>query len=165
METMQSEPRQCARALLLTPEQRVLLMRIDTSRRVFWITPGGGLQPGESDLDGLRRELREEIGTADVQIGPLIWTRETVIHMDADPDSPVRFYQSERFYLIQTRQFTPTADNMPAEAERDWFSGFAWMNVADIDAAEEQILPARLSTHLSELVSHGAPTVPIDVSG
>ena len=56
------EERRAVRAVLLTPERDVLLMRIHPpdSQEHFWITPGGGLQPGENVEDGLRRELRKD---------------------------------------------------------------------------------------------------------
>ncbi|HSB38486.1 MAG TPA: hypothetical protein VLD13_05300 [Gaiellaceae bacterium] len=35
-----------------------------------------GLDPGESDADGLRRELAEELVLDDFELGPLLWRRE-----------------------------------------------------------------------------------------
>lgn len=53
--------RHAIRAILLTPQLEVLLMRIQPPEggEGFWITPGGGLEPDESAEAGLRRELRE----------------------------------------------------------------------------------------------------------
>src|SRR6266849_6547160 len=54
--------RYAVRAVLLTPQEEILLMRIHGpgSGKRWWITPGGGLEPGESVEQGFRRELREE---------------------------------------------------------------------------------------------------------
>ena len=42
--------REAIRAILLTPEQDVLLLRIRPPQGgdAFWITPGGGLESGET---------------------------------------------------------------------------------------------------------------------
>lgn len=49
-----------ARALVIDHEDRILLLRVlvDDGASV-WITPGGGIEPGESPLEALERELVE----------------------------------------------------------------------------------------------------------
>ena len=57
--------RESARVILLDGQDRVLLLRwVHPSRDdgVWWITPGGGLEPGEDHRAGAVRELHEEIG-------------------------------------------------------------------------------------------------------
>ena len=69
--------RHAARVLLFDQNDRVLLIRgrEPGNPATFWFTPGGGLDPGEDDLDGARRELREETGLTEVDFGPLVWVR------------------------------------------------------------------------------------------
>ncbi|WP_456249245.1 NUDIX domain-containing protein [Longispora urticae] len=60
--------RRAARAVLYDDEGKLLLIRRTKSNRpVYFTTPGGGIEPGDSSpVDALRRELREELGaTAD----------------------------------------------------------------------------------------------------
>ena len=56
--------REAIRAILLTPEHEILLLRIRAPGRdeCFWIAPGGGAEPGETLDAALQRELREELG-------------------------------------------------------------------------------------------------------
>jgi len=65
--------RQGVRALLFDDAGRVLLFRYGNEYSMWWITPGGGQLPGESDEQTLRRELREECGLVELEIGPLLW--------------------------------------------------------------------------------------------
>jgi ADP-ribose pyrophosphatase YjhB (NUDIX family) len=62
--------RHSARALLLDGDGLVLFRREVRGRPTYWITPGGGVEPGDVDLEGtLRRELREELGA---EVGPVV---------------------------------------------------------------------------------------------
>ena len=54
-----SETIRIAAAIILDSDGRVLLVRKRGS--AFFMQPGGKHEPGESDLDALRRELREEL--------------------------------------------------------------------------------------------------------
>ena len=58
--------------------QEILLLRIRPPQggAAFWITPGGGLDTGETAESGLRRELKEELGLEHFVMGPLVWRRQ-----------------------------------------------------------------------------------------
>lgn len=51
------------------------LKGIDGTARGFWCTAGGGLEPGESLREGVRRELVEETGVTPV-IGKLLFVQQ-----------------------------------------------------------------------------------------
>ena len=68
--------RRASRVLLMGPEQQLLLFLARDSSRPghhWWVTPGGGLQIGESFEEAASRELHEETGLR-VPIGQWVWT-------------------------------------------------------------------------------------------
>jgi nucleoside triphosphatase len=66
------EPRLRVSAILRW-QDRVLLCRQEKPGREYWLLTGGGVDSGETLIEALRRELREELGIeADVQFeGPV----------------------------------------------------------------------------------------------
>jgi 8-oxo-dGTP diphosphatase len=61
---MGAEPRIRVSALLRW-QGRILLIRHEKPGKEYWLLPGGGVNSGESLVDGLRRELAEELGIED----------------------------------------------------------------------------------------------------
>jgi 8-oxo-dGTP diphosphatase len=61
---MATEPRIRVSAILRWSE-RILLCRHEKGERSYWLLPGGGVNSGESLVDALHRELREEVGVED----------------------------------------------------------------------------------------------------
>ena len=61
---MSTEPRIRVSALLRW-QGRILLIRHEKPGKEYWLLPGGGVNSGESLVDALRRELREEVGIED----------------------------------------------------------------------------------------------------
>jgi 8-oxo-dGTP pyrophosphatase MutT (NUDIX family) len=76
MKDVPPEARPVARVLLAGPAQMLLLLHAEdpVGGKRWWVTPGGGLDPGETFEEAARRELREETGM-DLSIGRWVWTR------------------------------------------------------------------------------------------
>lgn len=61
--------RNTARAILLDGDEIVLIRRTRENRPPYWVTPGGGVEEHDADLEAtLRRELDEELGAT---VGPV----------------------------------------------------------------------------------------------
>ena len=74
--------RETARVLLLDSQNRIFLLKTHFDPEVQleprWITPGGGIDPGETVLAAAIRELAEETGlqVTPEQLGEQIWQTE-----------------------------------------------------------------------------------------
>lgn len=71
-----------AAAILIRGDGRVLLAQRlpGTPYPGFWEFPGGKLEPGESAVDALRRELDEELGVAPIRVAPWLTRRYAYSH-------------------------------------------------------------------------------------
>ena len=145
---------------MMTRDQRVLLMRVQepVSGNEFWVTPGGGLEPGESDVDALRREVSEETGANEISPGQLVWTRQCDFTWDNRDYS-----QKEYFYQVQTDRFEPVMDGNPAPGEASAFREFRWWSIEDIGRSEETFSPRDLHSLLESLTRNGPPDEPFDM--
>jgi TDG/mug DNA glycosylase family protein len=147
--------RQAVRALVLDRSGRTLLVRWPRpGGSPFWVTPGGGIEPGESDTEALSRELDEEVGAGDLAIGPCLWTREFTF-----PWRDSWYAQRERHYLVRAEP----ADLTIADTIDDVVTEHRWWTADEIAASDELFAPARLAELLRDLATHGPPRTAIDV--
>ncbi len=90
----QRPARPAARVVLLDAENRVLLFHtVDpfVPDVVTWVTPGGGVEPGEELVEAARRELREETGYEADE-----WHSLGAVH-----SAPHRMRKTEHCYLAR----------------------------------------------------------------
>ena len=111
--------RPSVRGLVVDEEGRTLLFRYGNEYGMWWVTPGGGQEPGESDEQTLRRELREECGLRDFELGPLLWTFEI-----RGLEEPGHGGATHRTYLVRVPAFenAPELDpGLEGSHEQRWF--------------------------------------------
>jgi 8-oxo-dGTP pyrophosphatase MutT (NUDIX family) len=142
--------RVAARVLLVDDEERLLLMRCEDPARPgdhYWVTPGGGLDDGETASDAVRRELFEETGlriTAE-QLGPPVH-REVSYFSYRERD----YAQQQTFFLVRVPNWEPDTSGFD-EDEVGTVSELRWWFVNDLHSTGERIFPADLVEVLERL--------------
>ncbi|WOX21830.1 NUDIX hydrolase [Streptomyces solicathayae] len=153
-----AEVRQVARVVLLDPDDRILLMHgfePDDPAQTWWFTPGGGLEGEESREAAALRELAEETGITDVDLGPVLWQRVCSFPFDGR-----RWHQDEWFYLARTSQTTVSPGGL-TELEARSTKGLRWWTSAELSAARETVYPTKLAELLRTLLDEGPPSTPV----
>ena len=154
--------RQAVRAVLTTPDHDILLVRIEFPTETVWVLPGGGLDPGEDHLTALHRELHEEVGLVDMNIGPHVWTREQIVEfVDGDYDG-----QRDQYHHVPvTRRFDPVPAMSWEQLRSERMHELRWWTIEQIDAATSsgvRFAPGRLGEFVRRLAVDGPPAQPID---
>ena len=148
--------RNAVRAILLTPEERILLMRIRLPGvGPFWIAPGGGIEPAETVDQALRRELREELGLTHFEIGPVLWRRQHTFNWKGD-----RLCQREVYHAVHTHYFEP---RMSDDVENAVLDEFRWWSVTDLANTTERLTPLSLAAIVNSYLRSGPPVEPLSI--
>jgi double-stranded uracil-DNA glycosylase len=107
--------RETVRAAVVDERGRTLLLRYGDDYGQWWTTPGGGREEGESDEQTLRRELEEEVGLVDFELGSLLWELRGWTREEIGFGS---FFS--RAYLVRVDRFEPP--HLTEGQEVRWFS-------------------------------------------
>lgn len=154
--------RHSVRALILDEDDRLLLCRFaipEPAGTVVWAAPGGGIEPGETPLAALRRELLEEVGLAVSDDPPHVWHQEVVAPGHAAGyDGVVNDY-----FLVRTAGFEPRGTLSDAELAAENISGLEWWHPSDVARYDGPDLfsPRDLATPLTALITSGVPAGPV----
>jgi ADP-ribose pyrophosphatase YjhB (NUDIX family) len=110
---------------------RVLLCRQEKPGKQYWLLPGGGVDGGETLMEALRRELREELGIA----------------VDAQFEGPVAIVDS-----IAPKDMTSKKHVVHIIFSTD----LSHRSLEDVETNDAAVRGARLFTHdeLEEIVVH-----------
>jgi 8-oxo-dGTP pyrophosphatase MutT (NUDIX family) len=136
--------RRAARVLLVDGAGRTLLLHGGDPARPgdrWWITPGGGLDDGETLAEGAARELFEETGLRvdPAELGDPVW------HEITEFSYRTRAYRQEQdFFLLRVAEWRVDTAGMDDD-EQQTITEHRWWSAAEIEASDEQIYPLELA--------------------
>jgi 8-oxo-dGTP pyrophosphatase MutT (NUDIX family) len=143
-------PRHTSRIVLLAPTGRCLLLftRVpDSSNWHRWVTPGGGVDPGESHREAAVRELAEETGLRVDGVGEMVYSE--TIPLPYDEAIYPEAYQ-EFFVHRVSAEFEPDTSGW-TDSERIDVTGWQWWSAAELEVTTEPFEPAGLPALLRRL--------------
>lgn len=149
--------RRVARVVLLDPQDRILLLHghePEDPADDWWFTPGGGVEGDETREQAALRELAEETGITEIELGPVLWQR-----VCSFPFAGRRWDQDEWYYLARTAQ-TATAALGLTDLEKRSVVGARWWTWRELVEAHETVYPTRLAELLRTLLDDGPPARP-----
>jgi 8-oxo-dGTP pyrophosphatase MutT (NUDIX family) len=157
--------REAARVVLLDGRGHVLLLSArdpaDPAKPPWWEIPGGGIDADETSADAARRELHEETGITDVEIGPCVWTQHAVFRFGG-----YHFDQHERIHVAwcDTVDLAATVPAGLEALEAMAFGARRFWALDELLGSEDRVLPHRLREFLPALVAGEVPAQPHDIT-
>lgn len=153
--------RPSARVLVINADNKLLLFHAtDSPTDVpdFWFTPGGALEQDETYEDAAYREMGEEIGAVNLELGPLVWTRTTTFGWDGH-----RYLAAEQYFVVRMDRLGRIAPEFDSDIEASAIALHRWWTATEILAATDQtFFPPGLGDLLAGLLV-ALPDPPINL--
>ena len=138
-----------SRVLLMDPTGACLFFMTaapDSSGYSRWITPGGGVDPGESHAEAALRELYEETGRLFDHAGDPVWTYSFKVTFDEADHN--RGYAE--YFLVRSERFEPVSTFWTAEEHVD-VTNWGWFSADELVALGEPYEPEPLPKVMRQL--------------
>lgn len=142
-------PRVGVKAIIIHDGRLVAVKKHD-ERGPLYSFPGGGQEAGETLVQAVRREVREETGR-DVHVGQLLFVREYIgkNHEHAETDTAVHVV--DHLFLCALHDPLAPLHALAPDADQ---AGVEWLPVARL--ADYRFFPRTLIPHLIE-IARGTP--------
>ena len=134
--------RSAARALIIQ-NNCVLFIKMKNNKGAFYILPGGGQLHGETLIETVKRECKEELG-AKISVGNLYYTREYIGKNHTFNGSHRNFHQIEHVFNCSLTGESFDLDKGVSIDKNQ--VGIKWINIKDLESY--YILPKLLKKML-----------------
>ncbi len=158
------QTRKSSRAIVLNKQNQIFLFRYTfdffAEKEFIWITPGGGLDDGESFEEALKRELFEELGIelSGSDSTPQIYYRTPLYELKSG--ETVR--SEERFYLVCLDETEFSYTNW-TESENKRMTAGKWWSVEEIKTSGEKFFSEDILEILERLSKGEIPKKPEEI--
>lgn len=144
--------RRVSRIIVIDERDRILLMLTESPSLATpvtrWITPGGGVDEGESHHQGALRELFEETGLVVESLGEPV---HTISGQATFADGHVQTTYAE-FFALRTQNFEIVRDNWLDYEHRE-IHDVRWWTLEELRATEDPIGPLNLVEIVEQLIN------------
>jgi ADP-ribose pyrophosphatase YjhB (NUDIX family) len=143
---MKLEHRRAARLVVVDPNKNVFLFQYEDAGRIWWATPGGGLEGDETFEEAAAREATEEIGVIRPTLTAL-WSQTVDFTFRGQA-----IRQHERFFLIRLLPEDVRVDEIIGEVHRiESIVAARWWSLEDLETSSEQVFPEDLAKRIRAL--------------
>jgi len=150
-------PYNLARRTVILTRQFRLPTFVNGNESGMLIETCAGLLDEENPSECITRELREETGFSDVELGPEVWHRRHVVSWRG-----VEYDVRERWFIARVQPFDIDTSGFTS-AERVEVLEHRWWTPEELAAATERLVPADLAARLRQLLAAGPPAEPVAV--
>lgn len=151
--------RKSSRAIVLNKQNQIFLFRYTfdffAEQESIWITPGGGLDDGESFEEALKRELFEEMGIELTEPAPEIFYRFPLYELKSGETVQCE----ERFYLVRLDE-TEFSCTGWTESEKKRMTAGRWWTLEEIKQSKETFFSKDILEILERLSQGDIPKEP-----
>ena len=138
--------RETARVVLVNSQREIFLLLTEFDPEVGlparWLTPGGGIDPGETLLDAAVRELFEETGLRIHRelLGETLWSFSGRWNWG---DGQNHHTYVDHIFVLEVENFTLDDSSWTLDEHRDILQ-YRWWNLAELNASGEPVSPPGL---------------------